>query len=456
MLQRCFLFSRLHLMALAVCAMAVIATTPSVRAGGIFRNGAVGGVSIDADGVLRQPTAEDRQALRQAVEKQLAAVPNDLDTGLALRSISLRQLEKAVQEAARSNQELPAEVRYLAGLQRVQYILVYPEHNDIVLVGPAEGWQLNEQGQVVGKTTGLPVLQLDDLAVALQIHYGEPTMISCSIDPTPEGMQSYRRYEKELKKSFNQMNSEVLDGMEQALGPQQVTVSGVPETSHFARVLVAADFRMKRIAMRLEESPLSELPSFLEMLSSTRVRLNNMMPRWWLACDYEPLAKSADGLAWELRGQGVRVMTEDSLVTENGTFEAQTGRENPVAAKWANQMTKSYDKLSKVDSVFGQLRNLMDMSVVAAIMRKEQLLEKASLELPTLTGSNHDLKLSSWNPPKSVATECSFIKRGRDYLITASGGVQIDSWKAADNSQVTETVAAVRAERPHHADRWWW
>ncbi len=452
MLQRCFLFSPIRFCALALCALVSVATTESVRAGGLFRNGAVGGVSIDADGVLRQPTAEDRQALRQAVEQRLAAVPDDLNTGIALRSISLRQLEKAVTEANQAKKELPDEVRYLAGLQRVQYILVYPEHNDIVLVGPAEGWQLNEQGQVVGKTTGLPVLQLDDLAVALQIHFGEPAMISCSIDPTPEGMQALRRYEKSLK----QFSPEVLDGMEQALGPQQITVSGVPETSHFARVLVAADFRMKRIAMQLDESPLADLPSFLEMLSETRVRLTNMMPRWWLACDYEPLAKSADGLAWELRGQGVRVMTEDSLITESGTFEAQAGRENPVASKWADRMTRNYEKLSKVEPVFGQLRNLMDMSVVAAIMRKEQLLDKASLELPTLTGTNRDLTLSTWNPPKTVASECSFIKRGREYLITTSGGVQIDSWKAADNSQVTETVATVRAERPHHADRWYW
>ena len=76
--------------------------------------------------------------------------------------------------------------------------------------------------------------------------------------------------------------------------------------------------------------------------------------------------------------------------------------------------------------------------------------------IPTITGENHDVVLQSWNPPKTVATECSFIKRGRDYLITASGGVQIDADRYAAQSQVTRHVAEVRAETPHRADRWWW
>ena len=34
------------------------------------------------------------------------------------------------------------------------------------------------------------------------------------------------------------------------MGYQNISVSGVPETSHFARTMVAADFRMKRLAMK--------------------------------------------------------------------------------------------------------------------------------------------------------------------------------------------------------------
>ena len=50
----------------------------------------------------------------------------------------------------------------------------------------------------------------------------------------------------------------------------------------------------------------------------------------------------------------------------------------------------------------------------------------------------------------------SFIKRGRDYLITASGGVQIEAARYATQSQVTRHVAEVRGQTTHRTDRWWW
>jgi len=453
MLKRC-VTPRSFLMFLALGLVSLVAAGPLlVRAGGFFRNGAVGGVSIDAQGVVRQPSDEERRELRQEIERRLVAVPQELDNaGTVLRRISLRQLEKAVQDARRKGVELPDDVRNLAGLQRVQYVLVYPEQQDLVLIGPAEGWRTNERGEVVGKTTGQPVLQLEDLAVAFRAHFAEPSIINCSIDPTPEGTQALQKFLRQQ----NQFAPEVLDGMERALGPQQITLSGVPESSHFARVLVAADYRMKRIAMMLEESPLEDLPSFLEMLSESRAKLTNMMPRWWLACDYEPLGRSEDGLAWELRGPGVRVMTEDSIIANDGSFEAQSGKENPVAAKWADRMTNRYEPLSKAEPVFGQLRNLMDVSVIAALIRKEQLLEKAGLELPTLLGADQNLPLTAWNPPKSLATECSYVKRGRDYLITASGGVQIDAWRNASETTVSRNLGLLSQSHPHQADRWWW
>ena len=442
-LTRCFCLTLLASM---------LASPVEVRAQ-FFRNGAVGGVSIDARGVLSEPSVEDAQSLRQDVEAQLAAIPQEMDTQLGLRRISLRALEATLAEAAvKEISSLPEDVRYLAGLQRVQYVLVYPDQQDIVLVGPAEGWRVNQLGQVVGKTTGRPVIQLEDLIVAFRAVYHQDEAISCSIDPTAEGTAAMRRFVKHQK----QFTPETMNGMAEALGPQQITITGVPESSHFARVLVAADYRMKRIAMQLEESPLETLPSFLEMLADSRAKLTNMMPRWWLACDYEPLARSEDGLAWELRGQGVQVKTEDSLVGDDGSFKAVEGRSNPVAARWAQQMTRQYDELSRETAVFGQLRNLMDISVIAALIRKEQLVERAECPLPSLTGENTDFALQSWNAPKTIATQCSFVKRNREFLVTASGGVQIDNWHYASQSEVSPRVAEVRSENVHVAGRWWW
>ena len=38
-----------------------------------------------------------------------------------------------------------------------------------------------------------------------------------------------------------------------------------------------------------------------------------------MACDYDSLAKSEDGLAWKLSGQGVKTMTEIDSIDGDGT-----------------------------------------------------------------------------------------------------------------------------------------
>ena len=138
------------------------------------------------------------------------------------------------------------------------------------------------------------------------------------------------------------------------MGPQQVTYTGVPADSHFARVLVAADHRMKQLAMKLKDAPVHGLPSYLDMLKSRGQQPSSAMPRWWMACNYEPLARSNDRLSWELRGTGVKAMTEDEFIAEDGNVQG-TGRADPVAKQWADQLTAHFEELSKQDSVFGEL-----------------------------------------------------------------------------------------------------
>ena len=190
------------------------------------------------------------------------------------------------------------------------------------------------------------------------------------------------------------------------------------------------------------------------MLAHSRAKLTNMMPRWWLACDYEPLARTTDGLAWELRGPGVKVMTEDDFVSADGARQT-TGRKSDLAQKWADTMTAHYDQLSTKEPIFGQLRNLMDLCVMAAVIDKNGLVEIAGCDLSPLTRSDSDVVLTAWNPPKTVATQCSFTKRGREYLITASGGVQIESWRVADRERIDDRVKRVYRKASTTSDNWW-
>ena len=183
---------------------------------------------------------------------------------MELRKVSLRGLEAAIDECAEGQEEASRRRdATLAGLQQIRYVFVYPEQKDIVLVGPAEGWKVDASGNVVGVTTGRPVMLLDDLLVALRTaRHAAQGGITCSIDPTPEGLQQSAAYARTLK--HDRRSATRSASIEQALGLQQITFTGVPATSHFARVLVAADYRMKRMAMNFEPSPVrgaAELPA---------------------------------------------------------------------------------------------------------------------------------------------------------------------------------------------------
>jgi len=413
----------------------------------------VGGISIDANGVVTKVTVDDLNVLKREREQALKPVPNDLK-GTALRKISLRELEAAIAQARKNGAPLTDEMRYLAGLQRIQYVFVYPQHNDIVLAGPGEGWKLNSQGEVVGQTTNRPVLLLDDLLVALRsMDAARPTGITCSIDPTTDGLSRLQNLLKRTH-SIGDDPQPVMTSIEQTLGPQTVTVAGVPADSHFARVLVAADYRMKRLAMGFDESPIRGLPSFMDMLKTGGGKgARPMLPRWWLAADYDSLLADADGLAWELRGAGVKAMTEDEVLAAGGQRQ-RTGQANPLAKKWADTMTARYDELSKADAIFGQLRNCMDLAVVAALISKEHLAEKCNWSMQLLL--NPELPVESYNAPQHTPSIANATQKGNSWIISASGGVQLNPWQPLEHTSSSAELEAQRSKAVATTSNWWW
>jgi hypothetical protein len=369
-----------------------------------------------------------------------------------MRMVSLRRLDDAIAATGKTSAEqLPDDLRFLAGIQRIQYVLVYPEENDIVIAGPGEGWKVDEEGNIVGVTTNRPVLRLEDLLIAFRtVDNARQGGISCSIDPTPEGRQKLEA----LSANHRGSGAPSMVAMRKALGPQQITLTGVPKDSRLARILVSSDYHMKRLGMNLDNSPVKGLPSFIDMLKRDS-GADYPTPRWWLECDYEPLGRSDDGLAFEIRGRGVKCMAEDEIVDAQGNATGKGSASGP-AQRWADLMTTHYDELSTKDASFGELRNVMDMCVVAAVIAKEQLMGKANCQLPQLWGSRSKLAVQSLNVPKEVESLCSSVRRG-DSIIVMSGGVQIGSWQVADKTESRPALTQTRAKaKAASASSVWW
>ena len=177
-----------------------------------------------------------------------------------------------------------------------------------------------------------------------------------------------------------------------------------------------------------------------------------MMPRWWLAPNYEPLARDAEGLAWELRGPGVQCLTEEDHFDADGERVGSKKAGN-AATRWAKTFTERYGELAQHDSAFGMLRNVMDLAVVAALLEKEGLLSLAGLELPSMMQA---ASIAEYHAPKSVDSQVSFMKRGRNWVVSASGGVQFLPWLVADKNEQNDEIGKVREQFSTAEGGWYW
>ncbi len=441
----------------ATMAVCLVLACPSLGQAQYGATRQVGGVWIDPQGLLRNIQEDETANLRALREKALQPLPGALKEPCQLRKISLRRLEAEISSQLKTGNPLADDVKYLAGLQQIQYVFAYPEQHDIVLAGPGDGWKVSPQGEVVGAASGRPVLLLDDLLVALRAAEGcRESGISCSIDPTDEGVVRLRALVPQLTKgNTDDSNIEATTAaIEETLGPQMITVGGVPVVSHFARVLVAADYRMKRLAMGFEAAPIKGLPSFLQLSKAGARGMRSMLPRWWLEPNYDSVLADENGLAWEIRGAHVRAATEEDFVTQAGARE-RTGKANPVAKKWADNMTRRYDELAVKEPIFGQLRNCIDLAVVAALISKEGLLAKADCQLPLLYAPA-ELPSEEFPAPRQVSTQVSLLQKGANWLISASGGVKLNAWSLLEECKSTTELAPRQAEAKPAGETWWW
>ena len=285
---------------------------------GVGRFGVVGGVSVDADGVVRDLTVEERTESLRQLRAAASAPTGKLAEQAPLRMVSLAGLQTAIAQSIADQRPLTDEMLYLAGLQRVEYVFIYPERGDIVLAGPAQPWEVRDDASVVGKFSGRPVVRLEDLLVALRIsEAARQEVISVSIDPTPEGTQRLRQLLSRIGTGVGFNPSVAEPAMKEALGPQVISLTTVPDSSRMARTLVAADYQMKRLAMKLDSAPVRGLPSYLDMVRDSGAR-RGVQPRWWMTCDYDSIAHSDDRLAWKITGSGIRALSEDEYVSESG------------------------------------------------------------------------------------------------------------------------------------------
>jgi hypothetical protein len=436
--------------------------------GGTIGTGNTSGVAVDAEGVLRQTTVNDPTGAlaNQRVQEALTKLDRNVARTSKLRKISLNRLEKALAKRIAAGESADDVMKNLAGITRVQYVFCYPESGDIVIAGPAEAWGEAPSGRMLGVNSGRPVVLLDDLVVALRTfgagdNSKKSPFIYCSIDPTEEGLSRMHQFLHEMGSRLASPNQEqfIVEQLRERLGMQVITVGGIPASTHFAQVLVEADYRMKLIGIGLEQPPV-RLKSYVARANPHQVA-RNALERWYFVPDYQCVRVSDDSLAMQLVGEGVKLVGEAEVVSQDGSRSAAK-RGNPASQAFVNAFTKVYPKLAERAPVYAQLRNCIDLAVAAAYIRDQDFYTLAKWQ-PTVFADEKAYPVETLNAPTQVASAVNSMWKGSMLVTPIGGGVQMRPTEAISASNLLEddekTVAKARTEidLSHLGeDQWWW
>jgi hypothetical protein len=426
----------------------------------------VAGVEVKADGVLRikQYQALTGPLARQWQADATAKLPPDLARVSDKRKISLNRLEAAIKSKLAAGHDITEEMKYLAGLTRVENVFYFPGSGDIVIAGPAEGFAADPSGRVVGILSGRATVQLDDLVTALRAYPpggdNRTEVIGVSIDPTKEGLAKMAKFFNDAARGFNPSQTErLVMGLKENLGLQNVTINGISPSTHFAHVLVEADYRMKLIGIGLENPP-AKITSYVAKARPGAVS-NNALQRWYFQPNYECVRVTDDHLAMQLVGEGVKLSGQSEVVGADGSRGAG-GASNPASEAFTSSFTEQYPALAARVPVYAQLRNLIDLSIAAAFIQEQDYYGKADWKASVLMDESK-VTVEVYEAPTQVESAVNAIWKGNKLMTPIGGGVSIrpnvalqqENLLKDEEGQLNAARDQVKVEGLAE-NQWWW
>jgi len=437
------------------------------------------GVYVDTSGVLQRlkPIDPRRSVRGKTVKEKLAFDSRRQAAATApLRKISLKGLLREVNHATKFGRALDSSVRNMAGVYKIQYVMLDHNANDIILAGPGGPWKTDASGQTVSRASGAPVLQLDDLLVCLKnasTPGEEQGKFGCTIVPRQKSLAAAAKFLSSTKLTGKKWADELRD----AVGRQDVEVSGIEPDSHAAAVIVEADLLMKMIGMGTEPS-IAAVPDYFDRVAGQdNTGQRDSLVRWWFTVDLDAITMDADQNFFELSGPTVKVLSENEHLGALGQ-RVHSGQSDAATEGFAQDFTDHFDEMSQVYPVFAKLRNVFDLALVAGIIHQFELDQKVGLGnalhshfQASMESGKPDVSSGYWPPALPFSTEVesivnyrnvSFAKQGKRYrqqLVAVTGGVEFDFGKAIAKSTRTDksqsafpSVGAVAQAR----EVWWW
>lgn len=303
-----------------------------------------------------------------------AEAPGATAATAQVRAVSLKLLQEKL-KACQPQGSCPDELLLLGGIKRLSGVVADQASRDLILLGEAD--------------EDSPPLHLEDFVLALRnawlsyapleggvYQYSYP---GCSIDPNPQVIQ---RLQAVGHKVFGAPSDE--KGMERTLSewgsvcesPQAVRVIGIPFDTHFAQVMVQADYDMKLLA---DGSDALDTPGFQsvadmeverargELLGGQKFTIPPpVLNRFWLFPG-ENVYEEGQGVVL-IKSCPIRLLTEQ-MHTNGGRSLVGSGSADSRAQVFAESFTALYPQVAQRRPVYAELENLFRFVALAQVIR---------------------------------------------------------------------------------------
>jgi hypothetical protein len=184
--------------------------------------------------------------------------------------------------------------------------------------------------------------------------------------------------------------------------------------------------------------------------------------RWWFTLNYDSIQTSQDHLAFNIRGQGVKVESENEHLTAQGE-RIHPGESEPLNRQFTESFTKHFDELCVKYPIYAELRNLCDLALAASLVREEGLADKVDWHMAYF-GDPKAFVVQQGAAPKEVDSVVNYRLLNQGVFVAqVSGGVEVKTNELVSRKAIqVESRPQLQQQRPSNSakpqatDRWWW
>lgn len=371
---------------------------------------------------------------------------------------------KALQQELMDCQSYSKELLHLSGLNKLTGYIFDKENNDLILIGKTD--------------ESLPDLYLEDFVIALRNAWNKYTIIKdnipyysnpgCSIDPDTNILKRLDAISQPINSDTSINNIErLLDKWCQiCMHDQKVRVLGIPYNSHFAKIMVKADYDMKAIADGSDSLEIENFHSLTNRrIKVARLKINNSKPdsnlsrnlnRFWLYPG-KMLFERAENITI-IKQCAVTLQTEEEHLHKGKIIP--TGKIDKLAQQFAKDFTDNYIQISQQRSVYSELENLFRFVALAKLLKFSDVGFDLSYLLEDFEITQTHVNSQLPGKPHISRYENKQNNNSSHFWLRSCGGVDIDininqNQFKYNNDYLAELKKTVIENRPSSSSIFW-